>query len=104
MSLLILDLGGVLFVDVRDRSGVSQIVFDAADDATMAKAKRLRSEFVVGVTGVVRRRSDETVNAKLETGEVEVVVSALVVLNEAKYCQYSVELNVCMIFGCCPTG
>ncbi len=78
------DLGGVLFVDVRDRSGVSQVVFDAADDATMAKAKRLRSEFVVGIEGTVRLRSAETVNPKLETGEVEVVVSRLAVLNEAR--------------------
>lgn len=78
------DLGGVLFVDVRDRSGVSQVVFDADDEATLAKAKRLRSEFVVGVSGVVRRRSDETVNPKLESGDVEVVVRQLTLLNEAK--------------------
>src|SRR5687767_15503309 len=50
----------------------------------MAKAKRLRSEFVVGVTGRVRRRSADTVNAKIATGEVEVVVRQLVLLNEAK--------------------
>ncbi len=79
------DLGGVLFIDVRDRGGVTQVVFDVADDdAMMAKAKRLRSEFVVGIEGRVRRRSAETVNPKLETGDVEVVVSRLTVLNEAK--------------------
>ncbi len=78
------DLGGVLFVDVRDRSGVSQVVFDADDEATLAKAKKLRSEFVVGVAGTVRRRSAETVNPKLETGDVEVVVRTLSLLNEAK--------------------
>ncbi len=78
------DLGGVLFVDVRDRSGVSQIVFNADDEANLAKAKRLRSEFVVGVSGVVRRRSEETVNPKLESGDVEVVVRQLTLLNEAK--------------------
>src|SRR5262245_63580176 len=50
----------------------------------MAKAKRLRSEYVVGVEGRVRERSAETVNAKLETGEVEVVVTRLTLLNEAK--------------------
>ncbi|MDO8795781.1 MAG: aspartate--tRNA ligase [Vicinamibacterales bacterium] len=78
------DLGGVLFVDVRDRSGVSQIVFNADDEVNLAKAKRLRSEFVVGVSGVVRRRSEETVNPKLESGDVEVVVRQLTLLNEAK--------------------
>ena len=78
------DLGGVLFVDVRDRSGVSQVVFDADDEATLAKAKRLRSEFVIGVSGVVRRRSEDTVNPKLESGDVEVVVRQLTLLNEAK--------------------
>ncbi len=78
------DLGGVLFIDVRDRGGVTQVVFDKDDDALMAKAKRLRSEYVVGVAGSVRRRSPETVNPKLPTGEVEVLVRRLVVLNEAK--------------------
>ena len=78
------DLGGVLFIDVRDRAGVTQVVFDRDDEAQIAKAKRLRSEFVVGVVGSVRRRSPETVNSKLPTGEVEIVVKRLVVLNEAK--------------------
>jgi aspartyl-tRNA synthetase len=78
------DLGGVLFVDVRDRAGVTQVVFDKDDEAQIAKAKRLRSEFVVGVVGKVRRRAPETVNPKLPTGEVEIVVQRLAVLNEAK--------------------
>ncbi len=78
------DLGGLLFVDVRDRAGVTQVVVDKDDEAVMAKAKRLRSEFVVGLEGRVRRRSPETANPKLETGEVEVVVRRLTLLNEAK--------------------
>ncbi len=78
------DLGGLLFVDVRDRAGVAQVVFDKDDEALMAKAKRLRSEYVIGVTGRVRRRSADTVNPKIATGEVEVVVSVLTLLNEAK--------------------
>ena len=78
------DLGGLLFIDVRDRGGVTQVVFDRDDEALMTKAKRLRSEYVVGVAGNVRRRSPETVNPKLPTGEVEVVVRRLAVLNEAK--------------------
>ncbi|MBI4887951.1 MAG: aspartate--tRNA ligase [Acidobacteria bacterium] len=78
------DLGGVLFIDVRDRGGVTQVVFDKDDPALMAKAKRLRSEFVIGLAGCVRRRSPDTINSKLPTGEVEVVVRRLALLNEAK--------------------
>ena len=78
------DLGGLLFIDIRDRGGITQVVFDGDDEAMMAKAKRLRSEFVVGIAGRVRRRAPETVNAKLETGEVEIIVSRLTILNEAK--------------------
>src|SRR5580765_4341802 len=63
------DLGGVTFVDVRDRAGLSQVVV-RDNDALMAIAKRLRSEYVIAVSGVVQRRSDETVNSKLATGEV----------------------------------
>ena len=78
------DLGGLLFVDVRDREGITQIVFDDDDATQMAKAKRLRSEYVIGAAGTVRRRSADTINAKLDTGEVEVVVKLLTILNEAK--------------------
>ncbi|OFW49500.1 MAG: aspartate--tRNA ligase [Acidobacteria bacterium RIFCSPLOWO2_12_FULL_68_19] len=78
------DLGGLLFVDIRDRAGLTQVVFDKDDEALMAKAKRLRSEFVIGVEGRVRRRSPDTVNPKLVTGDVEVVVRRLALLNEAR--------------------
>jgi aspartyl-tRNA synthetase len=78
------DLGGLLFVDIRDRDGLTQVVFDKDDEALMAKAKRLRSEYVIGVEGSVRRRSADTVNPKLSTGDVEVVVRRLALLNEAK--------------------
>jgi aspartyl-tRNA synthetase len=77
------DLGGVAFIDVRDRAGLSQLVI-RDDDALMAVAKRLRPEYVVGVRGVVQRRSEDTVNSKLATGEVEVLAREIRVLNEAK--------------------
>ena len=60
------------------------MVFDKDDEALLGKAKRLRSEFVVGVEGRVRARSAETVNPKLDTGQVEVLVKRLTILNEAK--------------------
>jgi aspartyl-tRNA synthetase len=78
------DLGGLLFIDIRDRGGVTQVVFDKDDEALMNKAKRLRSEYVVGVLGRVQRRSAETINPKLATGEIEVMVRQLSLLNEAK--------------------
>src|SRR5713101_5492242 len=77
------DLGGVTFIDIRDREGVSQVVV-RENDALMAVAKRLRSEYVIGVSGVVQRRSADTVNPKLATGEVEVLAGEIRVLNEAK--------------------
>jgi aspartyl-tRNA synthetase len=77
------DLGGVTFIDIRDRAGLSQLVV-RENEALMAVTKRLRSEFVVGVRGMVQRRSADTVNAKLATGEVEVLVRDVRILNEAK--------------------
>jgi aspartyl-tRNA synthetase len=77
------DLGGVTFIDIRDRGGVSQVVV-RENDALMAVAKRLRSEFVIGVTGAVQRRSEDTVNPKLATGEVEVLARDIRILNEAR--------------------
>src|SRR5437660_5012203 len=77
------DLGGVTFIDVRDRAGVSQVVV-RENEALMAVAKRLRSEFVIGVRGVVQRRSDDTINPKLATGDVEVLAREIRILNEAK--------------------
>ena len=77
------DLGGVTFIDIRDRHGVSQVVV-RENDALAPIAKRLRSEFVIGVTGAVQRRSADTVNPKLATGDVEVLAREIRVLNEAK--------------------
>jgi len=79
------DHGGLIFVDMRDRSGIVQIVFDQeamGDD--FGKAETLRNEFVIGVRGNVRARSAETVNPKMATGEIEIVVSELRILNKAK--------------------
>lgn len=79
------DLGGVIFVDLRDRSGIVQIVFneDFSGDA-FASADRLRSEFVIAVSGEVVMRDQDTVNPNLETGTVEVRVNQLTILNAAK--------------------
>ena len=77
------DLGGLLFLDVRDRYGVTQVMVPN-DSAVMGIAKKLRPENVVAVLGPVRRRDADTVNPKLDTGEVEVVAQEIRLLNEAK--------------------
>src|SRR6266851_4354550 len=77
------DLGGVTFIDIRDRAGVSQVVV-RENEALAAVAKRLRSEYVIGVSGVVQRRSADTINAKLASGEVEVLARDIRLLNEAR--------------------
>jgi aspartyl-tRNA synthetase len=77
------DLGGVTFIDLRDRAGLSQIVV-RENEAIAPIAKKLRSEFVVAVQGVVQRRSEDTINPRLATGEVEVLAREIRILNEAK--------------------
>jgi aspartyl-tRNA synthetase len=76
------DHGGIIFVDLRDRQGITQVKFDPQDDADMgARAAQLKPESVIGVTGRVVRRPEGTVNPNLPTGEVEVDATALVIHN-----------------------
>jgi aspartyl-tRNA synthetase len=77
------DLGGVTFIDIRDRDGITQVVV-RENDALMPIAKRLRSEYVIAIGGIVQRRSEDTINPKLATGEVEVLAREIRILNEAK--------------------
>ena len=77
------DLGSLIFVDVRDRYGVTQLV--ARDDEEMlARVKRLRPEDVIAVSGPIERRSEDTYNPKIDTGEVELAIRELTVLNQSK--------------------
>ena len=80
------DHGGLIFVDMRDRSGIVQIVFDESviGEKSFDKAETLRNEFVIGIRGKVRARSIETINPKMDTGEIEIVVSELRILSKAK--------------------
>lgn len=80
------DLGGISFIDLRDRYGITQIVFhpETLDKETMATAAALRAETVIGIEGTVQQRPDGTINKKLATGEIEVSVTRLVVLNRSK--------------------
>ena len=88
------DLGGVLFIDLRDRYGLTQIVFEPSlSEEAHTAAYNLRNEFVISVRGEVRPRSDETVNPKLPTGEVEVYVHELIVLNAAEPMPFTVSAH-----------
>jgi len=78
------DHGGVIFIDLRDREGLLQIVFDPDTPEIFAQAERIRGEYVLAVKGKVRPRPDGTINPNLATGEVEVLVTELEVLNEAE--------------------
>ena len=87
------DLGGVIFIDVRDREGRTQTVFDPSrlPAELFERAAGLRSECVISVTGQVRQRPPGTNNPKISTGEVEVVASALEVLNMAEVLPFPVD-------------
>ena len=77
------DHGGVIFLDLRDREGIVQVVFDPDAGDFFEQADRVRSEYVLQVTGKVRARSEATVNANMATGEIEVYGTQLVILNSA---------------------
>ncbi|MAC99484.1 aspartate--tRNA ligase [Pseudomonas abyssi] len=77
------DHGGVIFLDIRDREGLAQVVFDPDRAETFAKADRVRSEYVVKVTGKVRLRPEGARNANMASGDIEVLGYELEVLNEA---------------------
>jgi aspartyl-tRNA synthetase len=77
------DLGSLVFVDMRDRHGITQVVV-RDNEALVQAAERLRSEYVIAVLGHVERRSPDTINPKVKTGEVEVKASEIRLLNDAK--------------------
>src|SRR5436309_13885475 len=89
------DLGGVIFIHLRDRDGVTQIVFHTGlDEQVHAKAELLRSEYVVAVEGKVELRTPETVNPNLSTGEVELVAEKIWILNESRTPPFPMEDTV----------
>ncbi|GAB6281989.1 MAG: aspartate--tRNA ligase [Ignavibacterium sp.] len=78
------DLGGIIFIEMRDRYGITQVVFEPQFDVEAHElAKSLRSEFVISIEGIVRKRPEGTENPNLATGNIDVMVKKLVILNEA---------------------
>lgn len=86
------DLGGVIFLHLRDITGITQVVFRAEQDAEIhSRAEQIRGEFVVAVEGHVETRSAETINPNLPTGEVELVADKVWILNESKPAPFPME-------------
>lgn len=89
------DHGGVIFVDLRDRTGFAQIVFNPqVNEEAHNKAQDLRSEFVISVEGHVRARSEEMINPKIPTGEIEVMVEKLELLNTSETPPFMLEDDI----------
>jgi aspartyl-tRNA synthetase len=88
------DHGGVIFVDLRDRDGLVQIVFDPDKAALFADAERLRSEYVVSVTGRVRARPAGTANANLASGQIELLALGLTLLNKSEPLPFQLDEHV----------
>jgi aspartyl-tRNA synthetase len=89
------DHGGVIFIDLRDREGITQVVFNPEINPDVhAKAHAIRNEYVLGVHGRVEPRPEGMVNANLPTGEIEVLVDTLKILNPAKTPPFMIEDNV----------
>jgi aspartyl-tRNA synthetase len=88
------DHGGVIFVDVRDRDGLLQVVFDPDNQAQFHEAEKLRNEFVVQVRGLVRERPAGTANANLASGKVELLARQLTTLNRAEPLPFQLDEHV----------
>jgi len=88
------DHGGVIFVDLRDRSGLVQVVFDPDAQDVFATAEKLRNEFVVRVTGLVRERPPGTANPNLDSGSIEILAHELEILNRAEPMPFQLDEQV----------
>jgi aspartyl-tRNA synthetase len=88
------DHGGVIFVDIRDREGLLQVVFDPDDKTQFGEAEKLRNEFVIKVRGLVRERPAGTANANLASGKVELLARELVTLNRAEPLPFQLDEHV----------
>ncbi len=88
------DHGGVIFIDLRDRAGLVQVVFNPEAEDTFAIAESVRSEYVLRIEGIVRDRLEGTVNSNMATGEIEILVSHVEVLNESETPPFPIESDI----------
>ncbi|MBT6411217.1 MAG: aspartate--tRNA ligase, partial [Betaproteobacteria bacterium] len=85
------DHGGVIFIDLRDREGIVQVVCDPDNKAAFELADRARSEYVMRIVGRVRRRPEGTVNESLTSGEIEVLAGDIEILNASETPPFSID-------------
>lgn len=88
------DLGGVIFIDLRDRYGITQVVFKQDDNELHEKAEELRTEFVIGVKGTVSKRGEENVNEELSTGRIEIDANELVIYSRADTTPFEIKQDI----------
>ncbi|WP_053981131.1 aspartate--tRNA ligase [Marinagarivorans algicola] len=88
------DHGGVIFIDLRDRDGIVQVVFDPDDQANFELADKVRNEYVIQVKGIVRARSEATANKNMATGEIEVYGKAIDILNVAQTPPFQLDSHI----------
>lgn len=85
------DLGGVLFADLRDRYGKTQIIFDPKNEKLIQSAWQIRSEWVIKVSGIVKERPSDSKNLNYSTGEIEVIVESIEILNQSQPVPFVIE-------------
>lgn len=87
------DLGGLIFVDMRDREGIVQVVFGDHEKSALETAEKIRNEYVIEVTGKVVLRDASQINKNMKTGEIEILASSLTIINEAKNPPFAIDNN-----------
>lgn len=85
------DHGGVIFIDLRDREGIVQVVINPNQEEAFKNAESVRSEYVLQVTGDVRKRPEGTINPNLPTGEIEVAAKTVTILNRAEALPFPID-------------
>lgn len=88
------DLGGVIFIDLRDRYGITQVVFKLEDEKLHEKAEELRTEYVIGIKGEVTKRGEENINPELPTGKIEITASALNIYSRAETTPFEIKDDI----------
>ena len=88
------DLGGVIFIDLRDRYGVTQVVFPEQRKELHEKAEALRNEYVIGITGEVEQREEENINPNMPTGQIDVLVEDLVIYSKSKTPPFEIKEDI----------
>ncbi len=88
------DLGGVIFIDLRDRYGVTQVVFDQTNKELHEKAQQLRSEYVIGVRGTITKRDEENINPQRKTGKIEVRVEEFTIYSKAETPPFEIKDDI----------